>query len=279
MLELDIVGLFDNIDHELLMKAVKAHSKDKWVNLYIERMLKADIVMPDGVCKKRIAGTPQGVISPVLANLFLHYAFDVWMRWSFPRLKWARYADDAVIHCVSEKQALYVKSRLQKQLSLCKLEMHPDKTRIVHCTCDKYPYNGVINEFTFLGYTFRKRWTKTRDGKFFNAFTPAVSKDAGKAFRQKIKEFRVNRGIGTLQGLADAINPIVRGWMNYFMAYGKREAIRSLDNVNMGIVRFVMRFYRKKGRAKSSAWNYVAILAKQRADMFYHWKCGIIIKA
>ena len=280
VLEFDIVGLFDNIDHDLLMKAVKAHSKEKWIVLYIERMLKVNILMPDGEIRKRLSGTPQGgVISPVLANLFMHYAFDVWMRWNFPSLKWARYADDAVIHCTSRKQAEYVRMRLQRQLALCKLELHPDKTRVVHCTSDRFPQKAEYNEFTFLGYTFRTRWTRNQKGDFFNAFTPAVSKEAGKAIRGKIKNYRLNKGIGTLKGLAEAINPIIRGWMNYFMVYGKREAIKIIDYVNVSIVRFVMRFYSKKGKSKKKAWKFVAILSKREPDLFYHWSYGITVSA
>ena len=275
VLELDIVGLFDNIDHEMLLKAVKAHSNEKWVNLYIERMLKADIVMPNGERRKRTSGTPQGgVISPTLANLFMHYAFDVWMRYNFPQLKWARYADDAVIHCVSKRQAIYVKGRLGRQLQICKLELHPEKTRIVHCTSDRYPRKDELNSFTFLGYTFRTRWTKTKDGKFFNAFTPAVSTEAGKAFRKKIKDYRLYKGIGSLQGFAEAINPIVRGWMNYFMAYGKREAVKCIDYVNRSIVSFIMRFYKKQGKNKKKAWAIASTIARDCKDLFYHWTCG-----
>ncbi|MCR5685028.1 MAG: group II intron reverse transcriptase/maturase [Lachnospiraceae bacterium] len=280
VLELDIVGLFDNIDHEMLMKAVRKHTSEKWVVLYIERMLKSDIVMPDGKTKHRDAGTPQGgVISPVLANLFMHYAFDVWMQHFFPSLKWERYADDAVIHCYSLKQAEYVKMRLEQQLGLCKLSLHPDKTRIVHCTSDRFPDEGELNSFTFLGYTFRKRWVKARSGIFFNAFTPAVSNDAGAVFRAKIKEYRLFKGIGSLKALAEAINPVVRGWMNYFMAYGKREAIRNIDYVNISIVRFIMRFYKKQGETKKKAWKFAARIARQDPTLFYHWSQGIIIHA
>lgn len=280
VLELDIVGLFDNINHEMLMMAVRKHAKEKWVSLYIERMLKTDIVMPNGQRKVRQAGTPQGgVISPVLANLFMHYSFDVWMKYIFPQIKWARYADDVVIHCVSRKQAEYVRCRLKRQLGLCKLQLHPDKTRIVHCTCDRFPHKSEINSFSFLGYTFRRRWTKAKNGNFFNAFTPAVSNEDAKVFRAKIRSARLFKGIGSLQGLANEINPIIRGWMNYFMAYGKREAIKSLDYINISIVRFILRFYKKKGKTKKRAWHLIAIIARENPNMFYHWQHGITVNA
>lgn len=280
VLELDIVGLFDNIDHDLLLKAVKHHTDEKWEVLYIERFLKADMRMPNGKIVKRNSGTPQGgVISPVLANLFMHYAFDAWMSYNFPNLPWVRYADDAVIHCVSEKQAEYIKNRLRRQLNLCKLELHPEKTRIVHCTSDRFPNKAKLNEFTFLGYTFRCRFAKSKSGNFFRAFTPAVSKEASKTFRMKIKDCRLNQGIGSIENLAVAINPVIRGWMNYFMPYGKREAIKSLDYVNQSLVRFVMRFYKKKAGNKRKAWHFIAILQKQCPDLFYHWTFGILISA
>lgn len=280
VLELDIVGLFDNIDHELLLKAIKAHTADKMEILYITRFLKADIVMPDGNIRERIAGTPQGgVISPVLANLFMHYAFDKWMNYNFPQIKWARYADDAVIHCVSEKQALYIKQRLERQLCLCKLQLQPEKTRIVHCTCDKFPQKSNLNEFTFLGYTFRTRWVKNKQGILFRSFTPAVSKEASKAFCMKIKECRLRKGIGSLAELAENINPIIRGWMNYFMEFGKGEAIKSLDYINLSLLNFIQRFYGKRGKNKHSAWRFLAIICKREPKLFYHWTYGITVKA
>ena len=278
VLELDIVGLFDNIDHEMLMKAVRKHTSEKMEILYIERFLKADMLMPEGGLVKREAGTPQGgVISPVCANLFMHYALDCWMEYNFRDLPWARYADDVVIHCVSEKQAKYLKWRLDRQLRLCKLQMHPDKTRIVHCTSDRFPRKAEYNSFTFLGYTFRTRWTKAKSGKFFNALTPAVSDESAKKFRQRIKEYRLNKGIGSLAGLAEAINPIIRGWANYFMAFGKRVAIKSLDYVNFSLIRFIRRFYKGKGKTKANAWRYLSIVCKEDPKMFYHWSMGICV--
>lgn len=279
VLELDIVGLFDNIDHELLLKAVNAHTRDKMEVLYITRFLKTDIAMPSGEIRKRESGTPQGgVISPVLANLFMHYAFDIWMKYNFPQNKWARYADDVVIHCVSERQALYIKQRLKNQLGLCKLQLHPEKTRIVHCTSERFPQKEKYNKFDFLGYTFQTRWAMSKQGKRFQSFAPAVSKDASKAFRAKIKEYRLEKGIGSLAELADRINPIIRGWMNYFMAYGKREAKKSLDYINLSLIRFIQRYYKKRGRCKSKAWKFLSIVCLQKPDLFYHWKFGIVVK-
>lgn len=176
VLEFDIVGLFDNIDHDMLMKAVCKHSNEKWVQIYTERFLKADMMMPNGQISKRNKGTPQGgVISPVLANLFMHYAFDVWMKYNFPQNPWVRYADDGIIHCVSEAQAKYILGRLKRQMKICGLEIHPDKTKIVYCKSDRFKGEYENTSFTFLGYTFRVRYVRNRYGKFFNAFSSAVS--------------------------------------------------------------------------------------------------------
>ncbi|MBR5316786.1 MAG: group II intron reverse transcriptase/maturase [Lachnospiraceae bacterium] len=189
VVEFDIVGLFDNINHEYLMKFVRHHSREKWVNLYIERCLKASIRMPDGTLCARTKGTPQGgVISPLLSGLFMHYAFDKWVTREFPMCKWERYADDGVIHCVSKKQAQFVLDSLKKRMKLCDLEIHPEKSKIVFCQRNNEKMEGEITQFTFLGYCFRPRLVKSSTGVYFMGFTPAVSGEASKSFRQKIKE-------------------------------------------------------------------------------------------
>jgi len=169
------------------------------------------------------------VISPVLANLFMHYAFDRWMDSKFPNNLWARYADDGIIHCVSEKQAEYLLNKLKERMKQCGLEIHPDKTRIVYCKSNRFQGNSKNHSFNFLGYTFRTSYVKSKNGNFFNAFTPAVSKEASKLFRQKIKDIRLNSKTLSMEKLANLMNPVIRGWMNYFMVYGSREARKSLD--------------------------------------------------
>lgn len=171
VLEFDIKGLFDNIDHKLLMKAVKKHTEEKWVILYIERWLKVPFKMSDGRIVERNTGTPQGgVISPVLANLFLHYTFDKWMELHFPQCPWARYADDAVAHCKSKAQAQLLLMKLGKRFQECGLELHPDKTKIIYCKDDFRKQDEEITSFDFLGYTFRPRRAKSKKGKFFINF-------------------------------------------------------------------------------------------------------------
>jgi RNA-directed DNA polymerase len=182
VLEFDIKGLFDNIDHELLLKAVRKHTENPWVILYIQRWLNAPFLMPDGTVKERTKGTPQGgVISPILANLFLHYAFDVWMARNHPDKPFARYADDAVAHCRSRKEAEKLYDSLKKRFANCGLELHPTKTRIVYCKDDDRRGEHPETKFDFLGYTFRPRRSKNKYGKHFVNFTPAVSNKAKKA--------------------------------------------------------------------------------------------------
>ena len=167
LIEFDIKGLFDNIDHELMMKAVHRHTNNNWIILYIERFLKAPILMPDGTIRERNSGTPQGgVISPVLANLFLHYVFDRWMEIKHPSNTWARYADDAVIHCQTKEEAERLLEKLQGRMMSCELELHPEKTKVVYCRSDNFSKRHEHESFGFLGYTFRRRWAKSKYGTF-----------------------------------------------------------------------------------------------------------------
>lgn len=223
LLEFDIKGLFDNIDHDLLMRAVKTHTDCKWQLLYIERWLKAPFQMEDGRIIERRTGTPQGgVISPVLANLFLHYVFDKWMVRKYPNNPWVRYADDAVTHCRTEKEAEDLLEQLDERFNECGLELHPDKTRIVYCKDDDRRADYRETKFDFLGYTFRPRRSKNRYGKFFINFTPGVSNKAAKAMRNKIRNWRIHlKPDRSINDLSRMLNPIIRGWINYYGRFYK----------------------------------------------------------
>lgn len=277
VIEFDIVGLFDNIEHEKMMKAVKVHTDEKSVLLYIQRILKAPMIMPDGTKRERVFGTPQGgVISPVLANLFMHYAFDRWITDNFPRNPWERYADDGLIHCVSKSQAEFILRKLTERMEECGLEIHPDKTSIVYCRSERF--NGPRHEnesFDFLGYTFCTRRVKTQDGKFANAFSPAVSKDASKRFREKIRSIMKRNKTASIQSLAALINPIVRGWANYFTKFYKSKADKEINYVNLALMWWIKRKYKKARGSKKKAWFIQANWAKYNPKMFYHWKVGI----
>jgi len=277
LIEYDIVGMFDNIDHELLMKAVRKHTDSKWIILYIERALVAPIVMPDGEVRERTSGVPQGgVLSPVLANLFMHYAFDLWMGRENPQNPWARYADDGVIHCRSKEEAEQVLDKLRIRLKECKLEVHPIKTRIVFCRSDNHKGRHEHESFDFLGYTFRRRRVKSRDGIYFNSFTPAVSKSAGQQFRDKIRNIRMENKMVPLEMLAALMNPVIRGWANYFSKYSASEAGRIINFVNLTLVRWIRFKYKSVKRSRKKAFICLVRIAMARPDLFYHWKMGII---
>jgi RNA-directed DNA polymerase len=276
VLEFDIKGLFDNIDHELMMKAVKKHTDSKWIIIYIERFLKAPIKMPDGTIQTRESGTPQGgVISPVLANLFLHYVFDVWMGMKFPDNTWVRYADDGVIHCETKDEAEQLLERLKERMKACKLEIHPEKTCIVYCRSDRNNDRHERESFDFLGYTFRRRFAKSKQGHFFNGFTPVVSKSASKQFRDKIKEIRANNKAVSIYRLAEIMNPIIRGWANYFSKFCSSEARKSLDYVNLSLVRWVKRKYKTIRGSEGKAFRYLGRLAILQPNLFHHWQIGV----
>ena len=190
VLDLDIKGFFDNIDHDLMMRAVKKHTDCHWVILYIERWLKADVLMPDGTLESRNRGTPQGgVISPLLANLFLHYAFDQWMARNHPTIPFERYADDVICHCRSLAEAQSLQAELQERLAVCQLQMHPDKTCVVYCADANRRGTYSQRKFDFLGYTFKPRQAMNRQGQLFTSFSPAVGDSAGKAMRHEIRSW------------------------------------------------------------------------------------------
>jgi len=217
VLEFDIKGLFDNIDHELLLRAVRKHCDIPWVLLYIERWLKAPMEI-EGKRVARERGTPQGgVVSPLLANLFLHYAMDRWMRCHLRSVRFCRYADDGVVHCQSEVQAKLVLRKLAVRLRECGLELHPEKTRIVYCQDinRKAAYSTV--QFTFLGYTFQPRKAVDKYGRVYVNFAPAVSREAMKAMRQTVRGWHLQLKCDkTLGDLSNMFGPVLRGWANYY---------------------------------------------------------------
>lgn len=278
VLEFDIKGLFDNIDHNLLMKAVKKHTNNKWVILYIERWLKAPMQMPDGTCTPRSKGTPQGgVISPILSNLFLHYVFDVWISKHYPRNPWCRYADDGVVHANSESEAETILLSLKERFKECKLELHPEKTRIVYCKDEnrKKDYPGKV--FTFLGYDFRCRTLRsTKDGSLFQGFAPAVSKDALKAMKVKIRKLGITSKTGiSLEEIADITNPIIRGWIQYYGCYNQSALSSIFRHFNRVHVKWAMRKYKKLKGRKRRAYNLIQKININNPNLFAHWKIGM----
>lgn len=278
VLEFDIRGLFDNISHELLMKAVKKHTECKWVILYIERWLKAPMQMTDGSQKQRDRGTPQGgVVSPVLSNLFMHYAFDVWMTKMYPDRPWCRYADDGLIHLKTEQEAQEMLLALRKRFEECGLELHPVKTRIVYCKDRRKKGRYDNQSFDFLGYTFRPRVCKDlKNNCTFVGFTPAVSKTALNAMRAKTKKDNVrNRVDLDLEGIATWYNPILQGWLNYYGCYCKSGLYPLWRHFNMTLVSWARMKYKTLWKKKTKAMKFVERISQQRPKLFVHWRNGM----
>lgn len=278
LLEFDIRGLFDNIPHDLMLRAVKHHTDCKWALLYIERWLTAPLQVKDGTLQQRTAGTPQGgVISPLLANLFLHYVFDKWMERKFPENLWARYADDGVVHCRTKEEADTLLAALRTRFLECGLELHPEKTRIIYCKDDDRKGRHPEIKFDFLGYTFRPRRSKNRYGKFFISFTPAVSDKAAKAMRQKIHDWRIHlKPDKTLEDISRMFNPVLRGWINYYGHFYKSGMYPTLRHMNRALVHWVRRKFKRYNRHKRRAEHWLGRVARRDPKLFAHWRMGIL---
>jgi RNA-directed DNA polymerase len=279
VLEFDIRGLFDNIDHQLLMKAVRHHTTNKWVLLYIERWLKAPVQQQDGTLRPRSKGTPQGgVISPLLANVFLHYAFDLWMTREFPKLPFCRYADDGLIHCSTLKQAQYVQSRLAQRLTECGLEIHPSKTKIVYCKDINRTQEYELIQFDFLGYTFRARRSLDRYGRLFANFSPAIARSAVKALRQEVRSWRLQlKSDKTIVDLARMFNAVISGWFTYYGRFYPSAFAAVGNHINRSLVRWAMRKFKTLRGHKIRATQWVMELAKACPQLFAHWRAGFTL--
>lgn len=276
VLEFDIKGLFDNIRHDLLMKAVQRHTQCRWVLLYIERWLVAPMVMPDGTLKARDKGTPQGgVVSPILSNLFLHYVFDKWMEINHKANPWCRYADDGLVHCRTYSEAQTLLELIDRKFKECGLEIHPEKTKIVYCKDEKRKENYPMNEFTFLGYTFCRRTAKNQyTQRIFNSFLPAVSKKALKAMRQEIRlRWKLHlRSDLSLEELAEKYNPVIRGWIQYYGKFYKTELISLANYINMRLVKWARRKYLSLKIHKQSAYDWLVRVYNANPTLFEYWK-------
>ncbi len=278
VLEFDIKGLFDNISHELLLKAVRRHVQCKWALLYIERWLTAPMEQ-DGKTIERVAEPPQGgVISPILSNLFLHYTFDLWMKRAYPDLPWCRYADDGLVHCRTEQEAEVVKAALQARLAECRLEMHPTKTKVVYCknASRRGTYPNV--KFDFLGYCFRPRLVmRSSDKKLFCGFNPAVSPSALKAMRSAVRDLNIRRHTYlSLADIAQKLNPLLRGWVGYYGRYAPSALYPLFRYVNLTLLAWAQRKFKRFRARKVRAARFLEGLARERADSFVHWRIGMI---
>jgi len=277
IIDLDIKGFFDNIDQNLLMRAVKKHAKEKWIVLYIERWLQAPIQEEDGRLIQRERGTPQGgVASPLLANLFLHYAFDRWIAAKYPQVQFERYADDAIVHCKTEEEAQEVRAAIAARLEECRLELHPEKTKIVYCKDDDRRGTYPNEKFDFLGYTFRPRRSKNRKGKHFINFSPAVSDKAVRAIRAEIRSWSLpKRSDKSIEDLSRMFNPIVRGWLQYYGRYYRSALYPPMRKLDRALARWAYRKYKKLRGHLRRATHWIARMSRRDSRLFAHWQMGV----
>ena len=273
VLEFDIKGLFDNIRHDYLLEMVKSHAEERWVVLYIERWLKAPFQTQEGTIVERTSGTPQGgVISPVLANLFLHYVFDDYMVKEFPTIPWARYADDGIAHCISLKQANFLLTKLQERFAMYGLELNLEKTKIVYCKDGSRRGSHENTSFDFLGYTFRPREAKSKHGTYFTSFLPAISGKAKNTICSEIRSWRLQlKSDKSLQDIAGMFNSKIRGWINHYSHFYSSELHGVLWYIDTCLVKWARKKY-KKLNTKEKATHWLRDVAKQAPQLFAHWK-------
>ncbi len=278
VIDLDIKGFFDNLRWDLVMRALEHHTDVPWILLYVERWLRAPVQHEDGRLEERTKGSPQGsVISPLLSNLFMHYAFDEWLRRTYPSIQFARYADDAVVHARSQQEADTLLAALRGRLAECGLELHPEKTKIVYCKDDDRRGTHEHTSFDFLGYTFRPRRAKNRKGKLFISFLPGVSNKAAKSIRAAIRSWRLGatRNNQSLEEIAKFVNPFVRGWVNYYGRFYKSALTPVLRGLERSLVYWVRRKFKRFARHSRLAVHWLGVVARREPNLFVLWQIGI----
>jgi RNA-directed DNA polymerase len=273
IIDLDVQKFFDTVPWDLVVRAVQAVTDCPWVLLYVKRWLAAPLQHPDGTLVKRDKGTAQGsAISPVLANLFMHYAFDTWMDRNHPDCPWERYADDAVVHCKSRRQAELVLAGIAARMAEVGLRLHPDKTRIVYCKDGRRRGEHEHTSFTFLGYTFRAREARSTQGGSFTGFLPAISAEALKAKGDRLRELRIHRHTNlSLDDLAEWLNPIIAGWMHYYGRFNRSALYPLLRRVSLYLRRWAGKKY-KRLRAYKRFKRWWTGLIDRQPDLFAQWR-------
>jgi len=278
VLEFDIRGLFDNIDHELLMKAIRHHTDCSWVLLYVERWLTAPMQYGDGSIVSRDKGTPQGgPLSPLLSNLFLHYAFDRWMAAYHGDVPFCRYADDGVIHCRTQSHARYLQQQVSQRLKECGLALHPDKTGVVYCKSEHRKLRYDVIQFDFLGFTFRPRRANDRHGRVFTNFSPALSGTAAKSLRQTIRSWKLQmKSDKSIEDLAHMFGREIQGWIGYYCRFYRSAFWTVAYHLNRALVCWAMRKFKRFRGHETRAWRWLAEQARRRPGLFPHWRAGFI---
>ena len=272
VLDLDVKAFFDTIDWELMLKAVRQQTDCPWVLLYIDRWLRAPVQMEDGSVVPRMAGTPQGgVISPLLANLFLHYVFDMWMTREFPHIPFERYADDAICHCQSAEEAQVVWSAVRGRFGACKLVLHPEKTKIVYCKDANRRGDFPNTHFDFLGFQFRARKTMWH-GKPAHGFLPAASPKALTRIRRTVRRWALHhRNDKSLPELATMYNPSIRGWITYYSHFYSTRLRPTLKRIDAYVIRWARRKFKRMVHQTKGARDWFDRLRRATPQLFAHW--------
>lgn len=277
VIDMDIEKFFDEIDHELLMKAVEAMTEEKWVSMYVRRWLEMKIENSKGEQLDRGGkGTPQGgVISPLLANLFLHVALDKWLEQNHSEVKFVRYADDMIIHCASKEQAEQILQAIRERLSEVKLKLNEKKTQIVYCQDYRRTAKHERVKFEFLGFSYQPRACKSHYGerKSFTAHTAEISNENQQKIRETINTLIYWKNTTVeMKEIAQKLNPCLRGWINYFGLYGKRRLREALQSLEYRLIKWIQAKYKIKSVRKA-----IILLSEQKKSkpkMFYHWQAG-----
>jgi len=285
VIDMDIKGFFDNINHDLMMRVLRHYIEEPWIIMYVERWLKVSIIDEEGIITERTKGTPQGgVISPILANMFLHVVFDAWMEKHYANTKygtirWERYADDIIVHCKNETEARYIKNRIRERFAECMLELHPKKTKIVYCKQSNRRGGYKENKFDFLGFTFKPGSIYGKDesgkGHLWLGYVTSISRKASKRLVSQIMKWKIHRATGAeLVDIANQKAKVIRGWINYygkFRLYCMRPVFRAL---NLRLVRWVMNKYKTYRRRKAQARQFLCQICNSFPTLFEHWKYG-----
>jgi len=280
VIDLDIKGFFDNISHDKLMLAVEKHVPENWVKLYIRRWLTAPVLTKTGeLITKQGKGTPQGgVISPLLANLFLHYGFDKWLEQTDRTVNFTRYADDVIVHCKSQQQAEQILKQINQRMNNIGLELHPEKTRIVYCKDYRRKGNYPVVKFDYLGYSFQPRTTKSRKNKgLFLGFDCAISISSRKRIADKLGDLQIEKmTFKSVVGIAQRLNPMIRGWIQYYGKYRMSSLHKVFRLLNQRLVRWARKRYKRYKTSLKRAYKWLSRVQKQYPYLFYHWQLGFI---
>lgn len=282
VIDLDIKNYFDEIDHELVLKAVESLIEEKWVRMYVKRWLEAKIQKVTGEEVERGGkGTPQGgVISPLLANLFLHYALDKWLEKNYSGIKFVRYADDVIIHCRSKQEADEMLKAVSERLQKVGLRLNEEKTQIVYCSDYRRKLIHSKVEFGFLGFSYRPRKTKSKVGarNSFTIYAPDISSGNYKKLTDAIRSTVMWRNTTMkIEDIAQLLNPRIRGWINYFGKFNSRRLRSLFIRLELRLLRWLMKKLKLSGIRK--AVKRLKTIKTTNPRLFVHWQHPVYCKS